>query len=137
MAKDYHFKSTGLSVKEMAFCGHVLDGMKLMDAFKAATGSKGNQNTLKREGCALMAKPTVVAYCEKLNSQTEGKRSLNRAKKRDLLAEFAENEDSDVKARIKAIEVDNLMTGDNKPQVVEVTGLSALLDRVRSGGDDE
>jgi hypothetical protein len=40
---------------------------------------------------------------------------LTAARKRELLHSIAENTDNDIMARIKAIEVDNKMTGDNAP----------------------
>jgi len=133
---DKVFKHSGLTLKQMDFCNHVLDGERLGPAYRLAFKTKGTDKSDNEAGSKLHARPEIGAYLEKLNLRTEEKRSLTRATKRNLLTEFAEDEDTDVAKRIKAIEVDNLMTGDNKPQEVTFTGLEALLNKVREGYDE-
>ena len=110
--------------------------MPIGESYRKAYSAIGTDKTCAENGSHTKNKPAVKAYYDKMNEKIENKRALSRAKKRDLLSEFATDEDTDVSKRIKAIEVDNLMSGDNKPTEVTVTGLGALLNKVREGTDE-
>ncbi len=115
----------------MAFCHHVVDGANGTEAYILAYAAKGSQACSRVQACRLLKNPDVVAYIEKLKQAAENKKTLVRIEKRIWLAKFVRDCKEDTGKRIKAIEVDNEMTGDNAPQKVEVFGLSELLGMVR------
>lgn len=126
-----------LTAKQEKFCQGVAEGLTYADAFRRAYGQgKRATQTLYRDAYRVMESDKVAARIAELKEEQQAARLATRIRKREVLNEILEDSDESAQSRIKAIEVDNLMTGDNKPQKVEVFGLSDLMKLVRSGGED-
>jgi len=125
------FRFSNLSAVKMAFCHLIVDGESGTEAYIRAYKPKGTNLTSRVQACRILKNPDVVAYIEQLKKKSEDKKTLVRIEKRIWLAKFVRDAKEDTGKRIKAIEVDNEMTGDNSPQKVEVFGLSELLGMVR------
>lgn len=120
-----------LTPKQTAFANEVAAGKDLSESYRLAYDcTKGSPMTVGTNASRTAALPHVAAYIATLKAQQEKRRFLTRERKRELLAAFAEDapKHSD---RIKAIEVENRMVGDDAPQQVQVFGLSELLGLVR------
>jgi hypothetical protein len=125
--------AASLTEGQRTFANEVAAGAKLSDAYRKAYNTKANPKILCSKASHARTHPKIAAYIEALIAQQEKTRFLTRESKRQRLAKIV----ADGKARngdvIRAIEVDNVMTGDNAPQQVEVFGLGELLALVRKG----
>tara|TARA_R110002110_G_scaffold74463_2_gene196972 strand:- start:6207 stop:6656 length:450 start_codon:yes stop_codon:yes gene_type:complete len=74
----------------------------------------------------------VMALIKKYMEMDMEQVLLTRDSKRRMLYQICMDEDEPTSNKIKAIEVDNIMTGENSPQKVELFGLTELLQLVRS-----
>jgi hypothetical protein len=117
--------------KQRAFANLLADGVEPSEAYRQAYGDSRKDKGLSALAASAKASPTVQAYLSALVAKQEKAKALSRERKRHHLAEFVESKTERTADRIKAIEVDNVMTGDNAPQQVEVFGLSDLLALVR------
>lgn len=127
-------RARNLTAKQRAFANLVVSGKEQGVAYREAYDCPlSSPTTVNKEASRTAALSHVAAYIAELISKEEKSRFLSRERKRELLAEFAENKRAKPSERVKAIEVDNVMTGDNAPQQVNVFGLSDILNIVRKG----
>jgi len=117
--------------KQRAFANELAAVVDASEAYRRAYGDRRKDRKLSSLAARCKANPSVVAYVAALVAQQERKKALSRDRKREHLSEIVESKRERTADRIKAIEVDNVMTGDNAPQQVEVFGLSDLLALVR------
>jgi hypothetical protein len=121
-----------LTAKQRAFANLIAEGKDGSAAYREAyVCPNSSPITLAREAHRTRELPHVAAYIAQLIAQQERKRFLTRERKRELLADCAEDKKAKWSERTKALEVDNVMTGDNAPQQVQVFGLTELLAIVR------
>jgi phage terminase small subunit len=121
-----------LTPKQRAFAQNIADGMEQSAAFRAAYGCPNSSpRTIKVNASRMRANPKVAAFVAELQAKQDRVRFLTRERKREKLAAIVEDEKAVKRDVIKAIEVDNVMTGDNAPQQVQVFGLGDLLNLVR------
>lgn len=122
----------GLTQKQRAFANYIAEGLNGTEAYrKAYPDTVACDKTCATHACREKKKPHVAAYIASLVAKQEQARFLTRERKREILAQLAEKKACRPGERIKAIEVDNTMTGDNAPQQVQVFGLGELLALVR------
>jgi hypothetical protein len=123
-----------LTHKQRLFAQGIADGLDNSKAYRAAYNcATASSITIAKEACELRKHPAVAAYLADLQAKQDRARQLTRDRKREILNTIAENPKAKPNERTKAIEVDNVMTGDNAPQQVQVFGLSELLALVRKG----
>ena len=122
-----------LTHKQRLFAENILSGMKPAPAYREAYKSKMTPAATSVEAQRTMRVPHVAHFIETERAKMDAAALLTRMEKRRILAETARSKASRASDRIKAIEVDNVMTGDNAPQKVEVFGLAELMKLVRSG----
>jgi hypothetical protein len=125
-----------LTAKQQAFAHFIADGLEQATAYrKAYDCPNSSPSTVKVEASRTAALPHVAEFIRTLKGQHDQKKFLTRERKREILQEIAESKGESIRPneRVKAIEVDNIMTGDNAPQQVEVFGLTELLGIVRKG----
>jgi hypothetical protein len=125
--------AASLTPKQRAFSNEIANGCTSSESYRRAYNTTAKDKSLAARASHLKAVPKVAAYIASLIARSEKKKALARDRKRELLNEAAEDAGSDWGKRIKAIEVDNQMTGDNAPQQVNVFGLGDLLAIVRKG----
>lgn len=115
-----------LSAKQSKYVMARLSGLDHADSKKKARYSKYTQKV-------EIDTPEIVALITKYMELEMEEVLLTRDSKRRMLYNIAMDKDEPTANKIKAIEVDNIMTGDNSPQKVELFGLTELLQLVRSG----
>lgn len=125
-----------LTNKQEAFAQAIADGMDQSKAYHSAYAVKTNNRfTVTRKAHEIAHLGHVANRIAELKGQLADSKLLNRLRKREILCDVAEDVEQPAQNRIKAIEADNRMTGDDAPQKVEVFGLNDLMKLVR-GGDD-
>ncbi len=117
--------------KQRTFVNAIVDGVGPSEAYRQAYNTNARDSALSSKAAKCQKSPCVIAYHAALVAQMERRRLLTRDRKREHLSAIAENDKAKASDRIRAIEVDNTMTGDNAPQKVEVFGLGELLAMVR------
>jgi hypothetical protein len=124
---------------EIAFCNLVAAGSNYTDAYRQATGTKGNPKVVNVDATRFAKKPRVVkllaALRERDAEKESEKRVASKQSKRELLFIAMTDEEVDWNRRLKAIEVDNAMTGENAPQEVHMVGLKEIMRKVREGSN--
>ena len=127
-------KPREMTSKQRLFAQGILDGMSKTDAYKKAYDtSRWTSRQITNEAHRASLHPLIMAYIKAERSRLDESALLTRIEKRQILAKTARSIRSKPMEKIKAVEVDNVMTGDNAPQKVEVFGLHELLKLVRSG----
>ena len=110
-----------LNDKQRAFCAHLVEGMSQTAAYVKAYGCK--EETARRLASRLMTNDGVSAEIKRLRDIMDGQHCLRLLEKRRMLADIARDKESASPSdRMKAIEIDNKMTGQNAPEKLEVTG---------------
>lgn len=122
-----------LTHKQRAFAENILNGMGVSKAYREAYGSTMGAAAVHVEASRTLRAPHVAHFIETERAKMDAAALLTRLEKRKHLATIARNAKGKAGDRIRAIEVDNAMTGDNAPQKVEVFGLDELLRLVRTG----
>lgn len=109
-----------LTGKEEAFCQHVANGKTFLESFRIAYDAKGySKGAAQVQAYRLSCKDHIAARIRELREKIEERMVLSRSRKRHILYEIAEKKSNQPHERIKAIEVDNRMTGDEAPVKVE------------------
>lgn len=109
-----------LSGKEEAFCQAVANGKTFLESFRIAYDAKGySKGAAQTQAYRLSCRDHIAARIRELREKIEERMVLSRSRKRHILYEIAEKRSNQPHERIKAIEVDNRMTGDEAPVKVE------------------
>jgi hypothetical protein len=104
--------------KEEAFAQAVAHGKPLVDAFRIAyPGRSDKPHHAKQEAYKIAQRPPVAARIKELQKPELERFYLSRARKRELLYTLAENPRNSPIERIRAIDMDNLMTGEYKQNI--------------------
>lgn len=123
-----------MTTREHAFALRILAGDSPSVAFKAAGYStRSNSGIIATAAQRLLKKPHVAALIEKGREKALKDVVVTRQIKLDRLGKRIMQGKVLDRDGIKAVEVHNMMTGDNAPQKVDVFGLAELLELVRSG----
>jgi hypothetical protein len=113
-----------LTHKEDWFARLVAQGRSKKDAYQEAYNS--DSKNAKIGGYKVAKRPAVAARIRELAKPDEKRPFLTRARKRELLLQFAENVRASILERQRAIVIDNRMTGDDR-QIVSVEGEITLV----------
>lgn len=109
-----------LTPQQLAFCHNIAEGMNPSAAYSRAYPRQSlGRDALSVEAARLRKNPKVVAYINDLLAEARREVLLTRDKKRMILGGIALNKNLPPQARIAAIQVDNRMTGDEKPVRIE------------------
>ena len=127
-----------LTHKEEAFAQNFCDGLSKSESWRRAYKKPDAQDrTASKNGYMVCKRPWVQERIAELKKVLDDERALSRVEKRMMLADVARRKKMSAdearahSVRMKAIEQDNIMTGDNAPQKVEVFGMSEMLAMVR------
>src|SRR4051812_27932819 len=104
------------TAKQRAFVHELAAGVPPSEAYRRGYGSVKKDKCLAAKASHTKASPNVSAYLHALIGEQEKTRFLTRERKREKLAAIVNKDAERTADRIKAIEVDNVMTGDNAPQ---------------------
>lgn len=113
-----------LTLKEDWFARLVAQGRTLASAYREAYSSESKNSRIA--GHRVSKRPAVAARIAELTMPEEKRLFLTRARKRELLLQFAENTRASVLDRQRSIVIDNRMTGDDR-QIVSVEGEITLV----------
>lgn len=124
-----------MTAKELAFANAVIAGHGPSAAYRLAGYAEGDAERVAKRAQVILHRPHVQVMVMGARDKATAKATLSREKKLELLSGRALAAGEDGKkldqVGIKAIEVHNLMTGDNAPEEVNVFGLGDLLTLVR------
>ncbi len=127
-----------LTHKEEAAAQFYCDGLTKAESWRRAYNKpNATRGTVTKAVQDVFNRPKVQTRIAELKSQLDDERALVRNEKRMMLAEIARKKKITVDearaftVRMKAIDADNVMTGDNAPQKVEVFGNAEILAMVR------
>jgi phage terminase small subunit len=127
-------KPRNLTAKERAFAERILAGDGPSVAYRAAGyGCGSNARVIAVAAQRSLNRPAVAAYLADQQERMAARSTLTREDKLRRLADRVKHGKMVDRDGLKALEIHNLMTGDNAPQQVNVFGLSDLLDMVRRG----
>lgn len=117
-----------LTPKQELFARLVAEGKGLSEAYRIAYNTKGTPGAIKSDAYRTIILPHVEAKIAELKAKADERMFLTRSRKRHILYEIAETKRNKATDRIKAIEVDNRMSGDDAAIKIEgdITLLSAL-----------
>lgn len=108
-----------MTAKQIAFAEAILDGKPPSQAYASAYVPNRNPAVTKVRAQEVLKHPLVAAYIAKGREKLAKAKLLTRTKKREILFSIASSKTAKAGERVKAIEVDNAMTGDNKPVRIE------------------
>lgn len=126
-------KQRSITAKERAFAERILAGDSPSAAYISAGYAKSNSNVMAVAAHKIGHRPEVLAYVDAGRARLASRSVLTRERKLERLAELVQDGKRVSRDGLKALEIHNLMTGDNAPQQVNVFGLSDLLTIVRKG----
>jgi hypothetical protein len=109
----------GLSIKQLAYANHVLEGKTQANAYILAYGKPADYNlqNARAAGQKLYNTKTIQSYLRTQNKKAEKKAGLSLAERFQILADIAIDENNSPDTRIRCIDVYNKMTGDNKQNI--------------------
>lgn len=119
--------------KQRKFAEAILTGAGPSDAYRAAGYANTSSHLVSIQAQKVIKHPLVAAYIAKKRQELAAKADVTRQDKLRVLGEMINATDKPDPVRIKAVEVHNVMTGDNAPQEVNIFGLADLLAVVRKG----
>lgn len=108
-----------LTPQQEFFARLVAEGKSHAESYRIAFKSKGSINSVKSNAYKVAIRPEVEAKIAEFKAKAEERMVLTRSRKRHILYEIAEAKRNRTGDRIKAIEVDNRMTGDEAPVKIE------------------
>jgi phage terminase small subunit len=121
-----------MTAKEHAFALRILAGDPPSKAYlNAGYSGDTNANVIAVAANRILNRPHVQELVTTGRQAKLDKALLTRDEKRKILRDIAKGKAAKMGDRIRAVQVDNEMTGDNAPQQVNVFGLSDLLMLVR------
>lgn len=118
-----------LTARETTFVHAIASGKGPSEAYRLAyDASKMTPASIKATAYNVSIRPHVEAKIAELKAKVEERMVLSRSRKRHILYEIAEAKRNKATDRIKAIEVDNRMSGDDAAIKIEgdITLISAL-----------
>lgn len=124
-------KRSDLTPKQLAFANAILDGKGPSEAYKAAGYWQGSSKVVSVKAQGLLKTPAVADYIAVGRRKTANRAQMTRDDKLARLEERIRSGEILDRDGIKAVEVHNVMTGDNAPVEVNVFGLTDLLQLVR------
>ncbi len=125
-----------LSERHRNFVKLFLEGASQREAFGSAF-DEPDPMVCSRKACTLMRNPFIREEIVRLQAEIDKKWLLSREEKRAILGKLVVDDETPLKERIKALEVDNAMAGHNAPSEVKINGVADLLAQIRSEANPE
>ena len=102
-----------LTAKQEAFVQNIIQGMSQADAYRSAYSTKRmNDKTIHEAASRLMADSKVVARVQELRGQITSKSIMTAQERLKWLTERIEDDEVDINAKLKAIDIMNKMQGE-------------------------
>lgn len=112
-----------LTAKQEKFVQNIIEGMSQADAYRSAYNSKRmSDNAIYREASLLMSNPKVAQRLADITAKIDKPKIMTASKRLEWLSERIDDEDVDINAKLKAIDIMNKMQGEYIQRVeAEVT----------------
>ena len=120
-----------LTPKQRAFADALLEGLASSKAYRRAYPAKGSPKVVSVKAAEVKRHPAVQSYMRKQQAKLDRTKGLTRQRKRQKLCEIVHDPNSSTSDVIKAIQADNRMCGDDRPEPTETFGMSDLLAKIR------
>jgi len=102
-----------LTAKQEQFVQNIIQGMSQADAYRSAyPKQKMSDKTIYEAACRLMANSKVVARLAELRKELAKPAIMSAQKRLEWLTERIEDEETDINAKLKAIDIMNKMQGE-------------------------
>ena len=102
-----------LTAKQEAFVQNIIEGMNQADAYRSAYDTKRmSDNAIYREASLLMSNPKVAQRFSEIASKTDRPKIMSAQKRMEWLTDRVNDEDIDINARLKALDILNKMDGE-------------------------
>lgn len=121
-----------LTSKQLNFAEAILNGTGPSEAYRGAYSTKASARVVSVQAQKVLNHPAVAAYIAKGRQQSKARAQMSRDDKLAVLEDTIRGTKKLDPVQIKAVEVHNVMTGDNAPQEVNIFGLADLLTLVRT-----
>lgn len=121
--------SQPLDPKREKFLALILDGKSPLAAYKKLHPKSSNP-AAEVESSRWRNDPKFALRFRWMQKQSETETTLTQSEKREKLAKLVREEAEEVRDIIKAIEVDNVMAGHNKPTEIAVSGEITVIDKL-------
>lgn len=103
-----------LNSREKRFCALKVQGWSNRKAYMTATGCKSDANA-DVQAWRWLARPALQAAIAKGRAELTEEGALSRAEKRHHLANVVRSDAEETRDKLRAVEIDNRMTGDDDP----------------------
>lgn len=102
-----------LTPKQEQFVQNIIKGMSQADAYRDAYDTKRmSDNAIYREASLLMSNPKVAQRITQLTSGAEQEKIMSAQRRLEWLSERITDEEVDINAKLKAIDIMNKMSGE-------------------------
>lgn len=102
-----------LTAKQEKFVQGIIEGLSQADAYRAAYDTKRmSDNAIYREASLLMINPKVAQRLADLTAIKDKPKIMTAAKRLEWLSERIDDEEVDINAKLKAIDIMNKMQGE-------------------------
>lgn len=102
-----------LTPKQEKFVQGIIDGMSQADAYRAAYNcSRMTDKTIWEAASKLMSDSKVSARVSELRDRITSEKIMSAQKRSEWLTELIQNEDADINAKLKAVDILNKMSGE-------------------------
>ena len=120
-----------LTPKQEQFVQNIIKGMSQADAYRSAYDTKRmSDNAIYREASLLMSNPKVAQRFSELSAKADKPKIMDAQRRLEWLTERIADEEVDINAKLKAIDIMNKMQGEYVTKVegsLNVTKLEDLL----------
>lgn len=126
-----------LTAKQEKFVQGIIEGKSQAEAYRSAYSTKNmTDNAIYIEASLLMDNPKVSLRLNELRNQMMKSSIMSAQKRLEWLSERIDDEDVDINAKLKAIDIMNKMQGEYV-QKVEADVKSELTINIELSDDDE
>ena len=102
-----------LTAKQELFVQNIIKGMSQADAYRNAYDTKRmSDNAIYREASLLMSNPKVAQRLAELSDKTNKEKIMSAQKRLEWLSERVLDDEVDINAKLKAIDIMNKMQGE-------------------------
>lgn len=102
-----------LTPKQEKFVQGIIDGMSQADAYRAAYNcSRMTDKTIWESASKLVNDTKVATRLSELRDRITSEKIMSAQKRSEWLTELIQNEDADINAKLKAVDILNKMSGE-------------------------
>lgn len=102
-----------LTAKQEAFVQNIIQGMSQADAYRSAYSCKNmSDNAIYREASLLMSNPKVAQRLADITAKADKHKIMTAQERLEWLTERIEDEEIEINAKLKAIDIMNKMQGE-------------------------